>query len=298
MNAMSTKELTELIKAVADLLWPIFAFVVFGKFRKPLVRLLPRLKKGKFFGQEIELEESLAKAEVLASAAAQDIVPLPSPTSDTPPATDPADSVIAEVLRTVERNPKAALLQLTHALERELRTVLATSGLLSELRRQTLLDGFRLLDSRGSLPKHLLRSVELFLDIRNRIVHGHEATDDDVLRAVDIGVLIYRSLVAVPHETFVVTHPSVEIYSDDGGKEPIKGATALILEATTPGGTMKRILVVPTTKLDYNPGQRVSWEHNTERTFGPTWYRDPTSQQLKPAWHGSMEFTGRNLADL
>ncbi len=54
----------------------------------------------------------------------------------------------------------------------------------------------------GVRPPRLMRSV-----------HGHTASDDDILRAIDSGVTILRALQAIPHEVNIVYHPGVAIYS-------------------------------------------------------------------------------------
>jgi uncharacterized protein with HEPN domain len=35
-------------------------------------------------------------------------------------------------------------------------------------------------------------------DIRNRIIHGYEAEDDDVLRALDLGLRVLNAIRALP----------------------------------------------------------------------------------------------------
>ena len=60
-------EISELLKALASLLWPIFAFVVLFLFRSQLGDAIGRFKKGKLLGQEVELNDSLANLQRSAS---------------------------------------------------------------------------------------------------------------------------------------------------------------------------------------------------------------------------------------
>jgi len=64
------KDWSELLHAIASLLWPMLAIGSVWYFRKELTDGLSRLKRGKFFGQEIELEEKLDKLSKSSLAAA------------------------------------------------------------------------------------------------------------------------------------------------------------------------------------------------------------------------------------
>ena len=65
----SAKDLADLISATASLLWPIIAFTVITWFRPELRALLARIRKGKFLGQEIELDELEARTEAAEATA-------------------------------------------------------------------------------------------------------------------------------------------------------------------------------------------------------------------------------------
>jgi len=56
------EHVAELLQAVASLLWPILVFLVIFLFRQELREILgqfKRMKRGKFFGQEIEFSDKL-----------------------------------------------------------------------------------------------------------------------------------------------------------------------------------------------------------------------------------------------
>ena len=58
------KDVAALIQALSSLLWPMLAFLVVLIFRSEIGDVLgqfKRMKKGKFFGQEIELSEVLVQ---------------------------------------------------------------------------------------------------------------------------------------------------------------------------------------------------------------------------------------------
>src|SRR3954454_20695835 len=62
-KAATGKELADLISALASLAWPIVALVIVSWFRPEIRAILSRIRKGKFFGTEFELDELQAKTE-------------------------------------------------------------------------------------------------------------------------------------------------------------------------------------------------------------------------------------------
>jgi hypothetical protein len=146
--------------------------------------------------------------------------------------------------------------------------------------------------------RHLAGTLRLFLDVRNRIVHGVAATNDDALSALDSGLTLLRALSALPNEINIVFHPGVEIFSDANCTQSITDAKGLILETTSPGGATKTLRIFPTTRTHFQKGKRVAWDWNMQKTWHDTWYRDPDSGTVKKAWIQSAEFIGRNLDDI
>ena len=147
-------------------------------------------------------------------------------------------------------------------------------------------------------PPNLLGSLKLFAEVRNKIVHGSAATDDDALRAIDSGLTILRALNALPNEINVVYHPGVQVFSDAGCTQPIPDVKGLILETTSPGGAMKSFRIYPTTRTNFQKGKQVAWEWNMQKVWPAAWYRDPDSHEIKQAWSQSAEFIGRHLDDV
>lgn len=293
------KAWAELIGAIAALLWPLFAFTLLLVFRREIKRVIGRIKRGKFLGQEIELEESLTQLEKSANAAAMEVGALPAATGSTDVTTH-LDTSAAQmkILEESARSPKAALLLLASEIEREVREVIASMGLHEGRQFITLRQGLEILRQREALPTHVGDSVRLFWNVRNRLVHGHQTTDDDILRAIDSGTTILKAIQAIPQEVNVVRNPGVDIYSDPELTHRIEGAKGVILETASPGGAIKSLRIYPTTRTHFQKGMRVAWEWNKERTFDATWYRDPDSGQVRQAWSSSMEFIGRNMDSL
>jgi hypothetical protein len=291
-------QIADLIRAVAALLWPLFAFYALYRFGPEIKNLVARLKKGKLLGQEIELGESLDRLDRTASAVASEVAAVPQLAPAPPPEASDEGEVVQRVFAAAAQSPKAALLLLAAEIEKQVRQLLASMGLLKGRKNLPLQGAFVELDEWGGLPKHIAASVKLFWDVRNRLVHGHSAGDGDILRAIDSGITILRALQAIPHEVNTVYHPGVPIYADPECRKEIEGARGVILETVSPGGVTKTRRIFPTTRTHFKKGVRVAWEWSDARRFEQAWYRDPDTGQIQDAWRGSMEFIGRPLEEV
>ena len=292
------KDVAALISAIASLLWPIFAFAVLALYRKQLGGLIARLRKGKLLGQEIELDESLDKLERSAAAVAEEVAALPPSTSNEAPM-DAADDPSDGILREASRSPKAALLLLAAELEREARQLLASVGHLKGQKFVPLSQALEVLQKQfGGLPGHIPSSLKLFWEVRNRLVHGGQADQDEILRAIDSGITILKALRAFPRETNYVYHPGVEVFKDQTCTKPWPDTKGVILETETPGGTRRFFRIFPTTRNHFQKGRRVAWEWDNGTVWKDAWYKDPDSGEIKLAWNSALEFVGRHLEDV
>lgn len=293
------KEFATLIEAIAALLWPILVFVALFTFKKQIVHLIGRIKKGKLLGQEIELSESLAQLDKSALAVAKQVVSLPAKESGPPKSDAKEKDSVKDVLHEAARSPKAALILLASEIEREARHILASVGHLRGRRHVPFSQALGELDKQfGGLAGHVSGSIKHFGEARSKLVHGGEATTDDILRAIDSGVIILNALRAIPLELNVVYHPGVDIFEDHLCKNMLPNVKGVILETETPGGTRKFFRIFPTTHKHFRKGQRVAWEWNDQLVWGPAWYKDPDSGEIKNAWSSSMEFVGSNLNEV
>jgi len=290
-------EISELLKALASLLWPIFAFVVLFLFRSQLAEAIGRFKKGKLLGQEVELSDSLASLQRSASKLSEEISAIPSSeieSSDNDEQNNDESNVKA-IIQEAARSPKAALLLLAAEIEKEAKQTLASIGKLKGRKSINLRQAIDELDSHYGLPRHISSSLRLFWETRNKIIHGGETDESNILSAIDSGVSILKSLQALPRETNWVHHPGVPIYSDPECTVPIKNAKGVILKSASSSGAKTFYRIFPTTRTHFEKGRKVAWEWSQENTWPDAWYRDPASSEIKLAWNASMEFVGRNL---
>ena len=308
------KDVAELLRAVGSLLWPILALWVFFAYKGEIRTILRRVKKGKILGTEIELEDSLKELERSAketeAAIPADLRQLDESAirAKALPAELRFDSQLSidvrrnlvsneveDVLQEAGRSPKAALLLLASKCEKQLRDLLFSTGWHGGKEIRSMSQGFDILQQLEILQPNVANSVRLFSEMRNRLIHGYGATDDEILRAIDSGITILKALRSLPYGPNVVHHPCAELFSDPEAKNRLNGVCGLMLEARNSNGDYS---IFPTTRKGYQRGQRLSWEWDNGKQYGETWYKDPDSGEIKRAWLGSMEFAGRNLDDL
>lgn len=269
-------------------------------FRKELAHLLSRLKKGKLLGQEIELNESLEKLQQAAQGEQVEVAALPQPTP--PPKTEAEviqdQSIAQRIISEAATSPKAALISLAAELERLAREVLATTGQLPGRRFVPIQQAIDEVHKTYGLAAHVPSSLHHFWDVRNRLIHKGEGTDEDILRAIDSGLSILRALQAMPRAVTVVYDPNVPVYSDEGLTAPLTNVHGVLLETHSPGGVSKSFRIYPSSQNHFKKGKQVSWEWNMSLVVGPGWYRDQSTGEVKEAWSSSAEFIGRHLDEL
>ena len=294
-------EIATLLQAVAALLWPLFAFTTLFVFRRQISDLVKRLKRGKLLGQEIELNESLEALNKSANTVEQEVAALPPPVTSQTSVVEPPpqqEDTVRLVLSEAAKSPKTALILLASELEKLALQILASTGHLQGRRFMPIIRAIDELQRTLGLPDHVQSSLKLFWSARNRLVHGGEGTDEDILRAVDSGLTILKALQALPRETNVVLEPSVPVYVDEDLTVEMPGERGVILETTAPGGAAKFLRIFPTTRTHFQKGKQVAWEWNTQQVFPQAWYRHPVTQVSTEAWSSAAEFIGRHLDNL
>jgi hypothetical protein len=311
----------DLIRAIAALTWPVVLIVFLFLARHEITGLLRRMRRGKALGAEFEFDEPLdalervaekaeqnadrspvvyeksgrvvagthagGSAEVTRDEAGEDEHPAARPTVE---AERDVEDEIARIL--ASGSPKGALVILAAELERAARVVLASSQDPASWERQPFWQTLNRLD----LSPPIREAVNEFREVRNKIVHGRGASDDEVLRAIDSGLRILRAVESIPVEVHVVYDPAVRIFADDAGQSlrPVHG---VLLESQARGGEPE-YRIYPTSRPDLEKGKAVTWEWSFDRIWGESWYRDPRDGAIKYAWTSSAEFAGRHIEDL
>lgn len=291
------------IEAVAKLagaiLWPIVAFFLAMLFKGEISSIIRRIKKGKFFGNEFELEDELNELAEATERAQKEIYIPAAVVEDEEKGFGRGEAPkqdYEQIMARASENPELGLIFIARKIELEMKRLLAVSGHLRGRRSLSYRDMAEYLGRNAAVSENLRKSLDLFWDVRNKIVHSHgEVSREDLIRTIDIGLTVLSAISVIPHEKNVVAHPGADLFADPEGRQPIQSAKALILETTSPGGAAKSIRVFPTTRTDYRKGMAVTWEWNMEKTWGPSYYRDPTTGRIIKAWSVSAEFVGRDL---
>lgn len=285
-----------LIGAVAKILWPILGFTILLTFRKELSEILRRIKKGKVLGQEIELSGSLE--ELRLSAETTKVVAESIPSLDPEPTTAILEQTeqdeIKHILDEATKSPRVALITLSGYIDIAARRALASTGHLSNHRVSSTETMEKLSKSVGGLSDSILNSTKLFMMVRNKLIHTKEASEDDVISALDSGITILRALKALPIQKNIVRHVRVPLFKDPGCQITV-GGLGVILELVGPGGIKKNQIIFPTLRDWFEVGQAVSWEWDLSNVWQETWYIEPETGAKTMGWHSSGEFIGRSL---
>jgi hypothetical protein len=289
VEASVSGDIADLIRAIASLAWPVVAGIFLYLFRADIASLLKRVRHGRAAGVELDFDRELDQLQEATRAASESVPPAAAPSDRPEEAAD--DAVVRDVLDDAARSPRAALMALSAELERRSREVLASRG--AEVPWS---GSFGQQIDRLDLSPPLREAAREFRHVRNRIVHGHAATDDDALRAIDLGIELLQAIQRIPHQIHYVEASGLECFADEAG-EQAHDFSAVLLRSENPGaerGSEQR--AYPTLNPEAFPeGQPVSWEWGIGGgVFPEAWYRHPDGD-LRYGWTESLEFKGRPL---
>jgi hypothetical protein len=293
----------DLLRVIAQLLWPLTIIVVLIVFRTDIHKLLSRLRRGKFLGQELELGEETEKVErqVEAAEQAEPAKPLIDPAKDTLSQLSnlhAADERVRHFLAEASQDKLLALLRIWIDIEQQVRTIVATYGFLQFSSRPSVREYVKVLAQQKVISRETADSIANFYELRNRLVHGklgNTYRESELLALIDSGLRLLEILRLVPRQTYKVS-AEVPFFSDPSATAVVEGARAVILETTTSDG--RHIYAAyPTTKM-YEPGQTLSWEWNLQKVWGRAWYKDPQTGETRLGWDSAGEFVGRPLETL
>lgn len=207
-------EWIELITAIAALLqalqWPLLALTIGLLWRDEIKQLMRRSRSWKLFGVEGEFSDLV---EDLADSTSMPGISGPGPSepergleAGAGPGDD--DDLASDIVRLAAVSPRAALMQLAAEIDETLidkaQRFMAADDQFDDLdtSRINAKDATNLLVSLGLMPLPLAENLAQFREIRNRVVHGGEGSEWEILSAIDSGLLILRQLesIDVPDE--------------------------------------------------------------------------------------------------
>lgn len=285
-----------LITATSKILWPILGFSILLTFKKEISEILRRFKKGKVLGQEIELSDSLEALRL--SAETTKTVTESIPNIGQEPITSILEKTehdeIKHILDEATKSPRVALITLSGYIEIAARRALASTGTVTNQRHTSPTETMEQLSiAVNGLPHNIVSSTKLFMTIRNKLIHTREASEDDIISALDSGITILRAIKSLPIQKTIITHTNIPLFQDPECETPSTGL-GVIFEIVGPGG-IKRTKLISPTLLNFEVGQSVSWEWHHSSVWNRTWYIDPVTQRKSLAWDCCAEFIGRSL---
>ena len=201
-------ELTGAIAALLEALqWPLLALVIGLLFRSEIQLLLRRAKSWKVFGLEGEFSD-LVEELAGSTAASEGSTPTLQHPAQNGPTDEPQEEADEEretetIIRLAAISPRAALMQLAADIEEALidkaqRFMMANEQLDDiSASRINMRDAARFLVSSGVLPLSVSENIARFREIRNRVVHGGEGSEEEILSAIDSGLSILRQIASI-----------------------------------------------------------------------------------------------------
>lgn len=291
-SPVSKNNVGDILNGIAAIMWPLIFGIALVVYRKQVVSLLRRIRKGKAFGAEAEFDQEELQAlnreanKAIEEADAIDIDPASKGNGGVI-----ADNLRATVLAEAARSPRLGLMLLSAEIDKLARKTAASTGHheKSSVRHQIELWS-------SILPSHTSAAYQLFSSIRNRIVHGSAASDLDILSAIDSGLLLYSALASMPIERHFVKSVEVDLFSDSGATELMDEKGIIVRSIQSNGEEVVRIF--PTFQKGLQVGMELSWEWDMERRWPQAWFRDPENGEIKLAWNSAAEFKGKNLDEV
>ena len=203
---------------VASLSWPVAAVVIAATQRKPITRLLDRVRNAKLFGAELDVGEQIeAVREQIEAGRLEQVSPSPDPdeASVPPMIEDQRVKSVTDALATTSAvgTVIASWAELENALREEFqRRGLSWGG-------KNTADNFYRLKREGRLPLKTINALLELRAVRNAVAHGKH-TSLSLEEANSYRAAVNDFLIQLPHLDFASSRRRTP--TDDG----VEGVTA------------------------------------------------------------------------
>ena len=183
-QALTAKELADLISAFALLAWPVATVAIVYWLRTDIAAFLRGIKKFKVLG--VNLERVL---DAVAAATAEKEEREGGPNEESDVVTDPVEKAFREEsgLSVWE------LLKLSHKIDQAARK-LATDKYFGLSQKMSLDAMIRSLVAKQHLPTKAAEYFYQLDQVRKRVLRGKEPDDEEILTAIDSGQQLHRKL--------------------------------------------------------------------------------------------------------
>lgn len=284
MRHESNEVLIEIIKILPSLFWQLLLIILVIIYKKEIILFLGKIKKWSILGNDFELSNEIDllqnKVEKIEN--------------NTPYNWSIADKKNEETSIKFQWEPKLMLIQIAIEIEKEIRKIMLSTWWSGHVNIVNIKQSFEFLIKNWSLPLSISSSIDIFLNIRNKIIHAHwGVSEDEILRMVDLWLSLLKNIQAIPHEINVVYKKDIDLFTDNKLSTKITNAKWLLLETTSPWEAIKSYRIFPTTKNDYIEWKIVSWEWSFDNQWWETYYKNPRYWTTEMAWSSSAEFIWR-----
>jgi len=295
--ASTATDIAEIARAMASLAWPAVAALFLFLFRKDIGTLMSRIRRAKAVGVDLELDKALDALQERTEAASERVRGEAKGAVEKDQDGHQAElwsEIVGQVVDDATKSPVAALIGLSAAIERESREVRSSSAgeegppawnapLLRQIERLDLSPGLR-------------EAAHEFRVVRNKIVHGHSASPEEALRAIDIGLELLGAIERIPRQVHRIVAAGLPCFADQEGTEQHPFTAVLLSSTNSANPESSEEGAFPTTEPERfpQPGEAVSWEWESGRVFPETWFRHPGGD-IRYGWTEALEFKGRPL---
>jgi len=203
-----------------------------------------------------------------------------------------AADLVERILAEAARSPKVGVRLVDAELEQEARRLLAGSGWGQGRHDWTLREAIDRLFELGVISSSVRTSLDVLEAMKTTLDAGRPAERDDVLRALDVGIMTYQALAIIPRERHYVVDATLAVYGDSGGTRPMPDLYGIRIRSVGPLPRLPREAIFLTRQAGYELGAEVTWLWGDE-VLGPAWYVDAeTGRYLQIS---SVEFRGHTL---
>ncbi len=205
------------------------------------------------------------------------------------------DEVIDRVLMEAERSPRVGLRLMEAELDQDIRRLLAGSGWGQGRQDWDLRAGIDRLFELGVISTSVHGSLGAMEKVTAAIAAGEALPPSDVLFAVDVAIMTYRALSAIPRERHYVVEAGVPVFGDPDARTRRGDVWGVRIRSIGPPPRTPHDHFFLTRSVSFDVGSEVTWAWDHEN-LGQAWYLDLASGRYEPV--ASMAFAGRPLDEI
>jgi hypothetical protein len=205
------------------------------------------------------------------------------------------DEVIDRVLEQADRSPRVGLRLLEAELDQDVRRLLGGTGWGQGRHDWDLRAAIDRLFELGVVSSSVHVSLNVFETTKAAVGGGRPVASADVLAALDVGIMTYRALSAIPRERHYVTEAGMAVFADSGATMRRDDVWAVRICSIGPPPRKPHEHLFLTRSQVFDVGSEVTWAWGTEN-LGQGWCLNPATGRYEVV--ASMAFAGVPLDDI